>query len=123
MMLSVMFASAQSLGSVELRMFPDQQVYIAGEDVWIQGDILGGTVNDSKENTIQAKMVTIQLMDRKGQLKSTIDLLLDGRKYSGYISLPFDLASDYYFLDAHIKGILCRFNLIPIMVVNGLIPP
>lgn len=92
----------------------DQQVYVAGENVWLDGRVTGANL---------PRYVQVQLVDRQGQAAAKLKLLLNGDRFSGYCELPGNLRSDYYFFDAYSSGRSMETDLAPVMVINPLLPP
>lgn len=92
----------------------DQQVYIAGEGVWLDGRVSGAAL---------PRYIQILLTDRKGQPATKIKLLLTDDRFSGYCELPANLRSDYYFFDAYVSGRTVQTTLAPIMIINPVLPP
>jgi hypothetical protein len=82
---------AQQNGMVEMTIQSDQHVYIVGEKIWVSGDI-----SDKK---ISSKFLSVQLLDRNGVEKAKVKLVIDQNLFSGYINIPQDVRSDFYFLN------------------------
>ncbi len=108
-------AIAQQNSILEMTIQSDQHVYIVGEKVWINGEI------SDKENT--SKFISVQLVDRNGVEKAKVKLVIDQNYFSGYITIPQDLRSDFYFLNCFIKGVESQVRLQPLAVVNPQYPP
>jgi hypothetical protein len=106
---------AQQKGMVEMTIHSDQHVYIVGEKIWVSGDI-----SDKK---INSKFMSVQLLDRKGVEKAKVKLVIDQNLFSGYINIPQDLRSDFYFLNCFIKGVGSHVKLQPLAVVHPQYPP
>ena len=101
---------AAAWGEVPVKLHAAQQVLVSGEDLWFDGTI-----------GLQAKQVRIahvQLLDRSGVVKAEAAVQSRDGFFQGYIEIPSGLPSDYYFLDATIKGFATEVALIPLMVVN-----
>lgn len=111
LMLMVPAVEAQDL---DIALHTDQQVYITGEGLWLDGSISG---------TDLPRYVQIQLSDRKGQTAAKWKMLLTGNRFSGYYELPGNLRSDYYFFDAWVSGRTAQTRLAPVMIINPVIPP
>jgi hypothetical protein len=92
----------------------DQQVYVAGENVWLDGRVTGVNL---------PRYIQVQLVDRQGQAAAKLKLLLSGDRFSGYCELPGNLQSDYYFFDAYSSGRSMETELAPVMIINPLKPP
>ena len=63
------------------------------------------------------------MLDRNGKNKPEINLKNEEGLFNGYIIVPNNLPSDYYFIDAYLKGQASELDLIPVMVINPKIPP
>jgi len=108
-------AFAQKKSHLELTIQSDQHVYIVGEKIWVSGDI-----SDKK---ISSKFISVQLLDRNGVEKAKVKLVIDQNLFSGYINIPQDLRSDFYFLNCFIKGVESQVKLQPLAVVHPQYPP
>lgn len=97
-----------------IRLWGDQQIFIAGEDVWFDGLMQNGKP--------VSKTLTVQLLDRNGNKKAEAEVLYNGNKFRGLITVPNNLPSDYYFLDAYTPGMTATTALFPIMVIHPKIP-
>lgn len=106
---------SQQKGMVEMTIQSDQHVYIVGEKVWINGEI------SDKEN--KSKFISVQLVDRNGVEKAKVKLVIDQSFFSGYINIPQDLRSDFYFLNCFIKGVESQVRLQPLAIVHPQYPP
>jgi len=108
-------AIAQQKGMVEMTIHSDQHIYIVGEKVWINGEI------SDKENT--SKFISVQLVDRNGVEKAKVKLVIDKRFFSGYINIPQELRSDFYFLNCFMKGVESQVRLQPLAIIHPQYPP
>ncbi len=107
--------SAQEKEVGTFYVWADQKVAITGEDVWVDG-----LVNHEGKNL---KSITIRLIDRNGDTKSEVDVTPQSNSFSGFLTIPETLASDYYFLDCFAKGMPSSSRLQPIMVINPRLAP
>lgn len=117
--LTILFAlgtwcSSVSQEVIQVEAHPDQPVYLTGEEVWVDG-LLSGTL-------YTPKTTQVQLLDRKGIARATVRLLNVDGHFSGFIQVPADLVSDFYFLDAYVQGQASIINMRPIMVINPRTP-
>ena len=101
--------------ALQLKISTDQQVYITGEDIWIDLLFTGSLGN--------AKTLRIRLLDRSGQAKAQVEIVPNGQGGSAFMSIPENLPSDYYFIDAYARGIATTTSLRPLMIINPLLPP
>ncbi len=108
-------SKAQQNNTITFQAWADQNVCITGEEIWIDGYV-------SQEMT-NVKSITMRLVDRNGQTKSEVDVIPQRKGFSGYISIPDNLVSDYYFIDCFAKGINAASKLQPIMVINPRLAP
>jgi hypothetical protein len=106
---------AQQKGKVEMTIQSDQHVYIVGEKIWVSGDI-----SDKK---ISSKFMSVQLLDRNGVEKAKVKLVIDQNLFSGFISIPQDLRSDFYFLNCFIKGVESQVKLQSLAIIHPQYPP
>lgn len=106
---------AQESTKIRTEVHSSQQVFVTGEDIWLEGSILEG-------NTL-SKSITVRLIDRNGESKLEKDLQPKQNKFSGFLPVPENLVSDYYFLDCVIKGEKTDNQIQPVMVINPKIPP
>jgi hypothetical protein len=90
-------------------------VALTGEDVWVEGAILQGKSS--------SKTITAVIIDRNGKSRATVDLPNLQNRFSGFITIPEMLISDYYFLDCQIRGEKSANQIQPILVINPLFPP
>ena len=93
-----------------VKLWADQQVFISGEDMWIDGIL--------QHASPISKTMHVQLLDRNGNKKAETIVLMDGNQFNAYISLPNNLASDYYFLDGYSEGLKIKTSLFPVMIIN-----
>jgi hypothetical protein len=101
--------------ALQLRTSTDQPVYITGEDIWIDLQFAGSLGN--------AKTLRIRLIDRSGQSKAQVEIVPNGNGGSAFMSIPENLPSDYYFIDAYARGIATSTSLKPVMIINPMLPP
>jgi hypothetical protein len=106
---------AQENAAVKMAISTDQQVYITGEEIWLDAAITSGNA--------KPKYVQLQLLNRNGQAKADIKLLNREGVLSGLLEIPNDLVSDFYFIDAGIPGTSTMVELAVVLVVNPKIPP
>ena len=106
--------AAQNTDLVNMEVHSDQQVYVAGEMVWIDGKL---------DKTVSSKFIEVSLIDRNGIEKAIVTLLNRDGKFSGYIEIPKEIRSDFYFLDGSIKGISTNSTVLPIMIIHPAYPP
>lgn len=107
--------SAQQNNTPAFHVWADQKVAITGEEIWVDGYL-----NQPLTNT---KSITLRLVDRNGQTKSEVDVIPQRNNFSGFLSIPETLASDYYFLDCFAKGLTTVSRLQPLMVINPRLSP
>ena len=107
--------NAQNENGLTMQIKTDQHVYMVGESIWIHGD--GADVNSI------SKFVQLQLLDRNGTTKAEVKFLNNNGIFSGYLEIPKELRSDFYFLDCSIKGIPSKVKLCPVAIINELYPP
>lgn len=108
-----LFAQESAIISTEIH--SNQQVFITGEDIWLEGSMLQGNTS--------SKSITVRLIDRNGESKLEKDLQHKQNKFSGFLPVPENLVSDYYFLDCFIKGEKTYNQIQPVIVINPKIPP
>jgi hypothetical protein len=106
---------AQQNNTTVFQAWADQKVCITGEEIWIDGYI--------NQQMTNARSITMRLVDRNGQTKSEVDVTPQRNGFSGYISIPENLVSDYYFIDCFAKGMNGTSKLQPIMVINPRLAP
>jgi len=106
---------AQQMDNTVFQVWADQKVCITGEDLWVDGYL--------KQQMINAKSITMRLVDRNGQTKSEVDVIPQRNSFSGFINIPDNLQSDYYFLDCFAKGMSSTSKLQPVMVINPRLAP
>ena len=106
---------AQQNNTAVFQAWADQKVCITGEEIWIDGYI--------NQQMTNARSITMRLVDRNGQTKSEVDVTLQRNGFAGYISIPENLVSDYYFIDCFAKGVNATSILQPIMVINPRLAP
>lgn len=114
-LLASLLLPAQDNFQIITEVHANQQVFITGEDIWLEGSLIKG-------NSL-SRSVTARLLDRNGKVRLEKDLLQDQKKFSGFLSLSQNLGSDYYFLDCMIKGESSVNQLQPVMIINPKIPP
>ena len=98
-----------------IKVWADQQVFISGEDLWVDGILQNAKA--------VSKTMHLQLLDRNGNRKAAAEVMLSGNEFSANLTIPENLPSDYYFLDAYSNGMKCTTALFPVMIVNPKIPP
>ena len=103
-------SKAQQNNTTVFQTWADQKVCITGEEIWVDGYI--------NQQLMNVKSITMRLVDRNGQTKSEVDVTPQRNGFAGYISIPDNLASDYYFIDCFAKGVSATSKLQPIMVIN-----
>lgn len=108
-------SKAQQNNTTVFKAWADQQVCITGEELWVDGFV--------NQELINVKSITMRLVDRNGQTKSEVDVTPQRNGFSGYISIPENLVSDYYFIDCFAKGVNATSKLQPIMVINPRLAP
>jgi hypothetical protein len=114
--LLAMFSSrAQDPPALTTSLHTNQMVVLTGEDIWLEGSILQGKSS--------SKTITATLIDRTGKTRAKIDLPNQQNSFSGFITVPELLISDYYFLDCIIQGEKSTNQIQPILVINPLSPP
>lgn len=106
---------AQQMNDAVFQVWADQKVCITGEDLWVDGYL--------NQQTINAKSITLRLVDRNGQTKSEVDVIPQRNSFSGFLNIPDNLPSDYYFLDCFAKGMSSTSKLQPVMVINPRLAP
>ena len=111
---SINCVSAQNGNTINIDFYSDQKVYVAGELVWVDGKI---------DNTISSKFIDVSLIDRTGIEKAIVTLLNRDGRFSGYIEVPKEIRSDFYFLDCSIKGVSTKSSVLPIMIIHPAYPP
>lgn len=107
--------AAQQPASVRIHLQSDQNVYISGDDAWVDGW--------TDKPTDNSRFTRLRLLDRNGRTRTEAYLPTDKGAFTGYLSLPDDLPSDTYFLDAIASAIPSACRVTPILVVNPRIPP
>jgi len=108
-------SKAQQNNTTVFQTWADQKVCITGEEIWIDGYM--------NQQLMNAKSITMRLVDRNGQTKSEVDVTPQRNGFAGYISIPENLVSDYYFIDCFAKGVNATSKLQPIMVINPRLAP
>jgi hypothetical protein len=98
-----------------IKLWADQKVFMAGEDMWVDG-----MIQHTKESS---KSIQIQLLDRNGNKKAEAEVWMNGNSFNAFMTVPENLPSDYYFLDAYMKGIHTSTALFPVMVINPKLSP
>ncbi|MBZ5858706.1 hypothetical protein [Flavihumibacter profundi] len=106
---------AQVEPAVTMELQSDQGVYITGEDIWINGFLSGSAP--------MPKYIQVQLLDRKGRARAEVKLLNTNGSFSGFLEVPGNLVSDYYFLDSYVKGQASSVEMRPVMIINPRYPP
>jgi len=108
-------AFAQKKSLLELTIQSDQHVYIVGEKIWLNGDV--------HDKEIKSKFIYVQLIDRNGVEKAKAKLVVDQGVFAGYINIPQELRSDFYFLNCFIKGVESQVMLQPVAIIHPQYPP
>lgn len=98
-----------------IKVWADQEVFIVGEDMWIDGMIQHGLP--------LSKTMHLQLLDRNGNKKAETVVMLDNNHFNAFITVPTNLPSDYYFLDGYSAGLKAKTELYPVMIINPKIAP
>lgn len=112
---SMLVGKAQENSIAEITLWPDQQVYISSEEIWLQG-LVTGKFDD-------VKRISIRLYDRTGTIRSETSVFLRSGGFSGILQIPENLGSDYYFIDACLNGAKSKVRVNPLMIINPKIPP
>ncbi len=107
-----MVAAHAQLGFI--RAYTDQQVYIAGEKIWISGKKLGNPMD--KDHPVR-----VYLVDRMGNVVERMTVMDAEGRISGYLQLQGNLRSDNYLVAVNSMGYKPEF--IPVTIVNPVIPP
>lgn len=110
---STLNAQIEDVLAVQIK--TDQHVYMVGESIWIYGD--GADLKSI------SKFVEIQLLDRNGTVKAEVKFINNHGIFSGYLEVPREIRSDFYFLDCYIKGMASKVRLYPVAIINELYPP
>ena len=105
----LILTQAQDATATKIHLSTDQRVYIAGETAWINGWL---------ENFSESKTIHLKLLDRFGKKRQEIVLKNDSGNFKCFLSLPNELTSEYYFVEASIAGYASVQSLHPIMVIN-----
>jgi hypothetical protein len=106
----VLNTASISAQDASIKLWADQQVFIAGEDMWVDGML--------QHAKAVSRTMHVQLLDRNGNKKAETIVLMDGDQFNAYISIPNNLASDYYFLDGYNDGLKSKTALFPVMIIN-----
>jgi hypothetical protein len=114
-MLMIAGMNVHSQSALLIKTHTDQQVYITGEDAWIDVSISGSIGS--------ARTMRIRMVDRNGQAKAQVEIVPNTNGGSAFMTIPENLISDYYFIDAYVQGIMGSTSLTPIMVINPKAPP
>ncbi|MEY3562662.1 MAG: hypothetical protein RLZZ294_668 [Bacteroidota bacterium] len=109
---AALFSSAQD---PSIKLWSDQQVFLTGEDMWIEG-----ILQNAKP---ASRSLILQLLDRNGNRKTDVEVQYNGNKFRALITVPSNLPSDYYFLDAFTSGLSVKTALFPVMIIHPKIPP
>ena len=115
LLIAFLSTSAQQNNIAAFHVWADQKVAITGEEIWVDGFLNQPITN--------VRSITIRLVDRNGQTKSEVDVIPQRNSFSGFLSIPETLVSDYYFLDCFAKGLTSVSQLQPLMVVNPRLAP
>ncbi|MFM7221840.1 MAG: hypothetical protein ACKO03_00230 [Bacteroidota bacterium] len=106
---------AQEVRTTAIHLWNDQKVHVAGEDVWVDG--IAGLA------PFQTKTIVLRIINRNGTAVAETEIIPENNRIQGVITLPETLVSDYYFIDAYIKGMSSTTSLCPIMVIHPNLPP
>lgn len=98
-----------------IKVWADQQVFISGEDIWIDGLV--------QQTKSVSKTMNLLLLDRNGNKKAVTEVWMQDNGFSAYIHIPENLPSDYYFIDGYMNGLKSKTALFPVMIINPKIPP
>ncbi|NDC78955.1 MAG: hypothetical protein EBZ67_13975, partial [Chitinophagia bacterium] len=90
--LLTLYTAAQQPAPVRMHLQTDQNVYISGDDAWVDGW--------TEKSTDNSRFTRLRLLDRNGKTRTEAFLPIDKGTFTGYLSLPDDLPTDTYFLDA-----------------------
>jgi hypothetical protein len=112
---AILVAAKSFAQEASITLWADQKVFITGEDIWIDG-----IMQHAKP---VSKIAVVQLLDRSGNVKAETEILLENNRISGFISLPNNLPSDYYFIDCYTTGVRSKTSIYPVMVINPNIAP
>ncbi|HSF44984.1 MAG TPA: hypothetical protein VLA58_03210, partial [Chitinophagaceae bacterium] len=94
--------------------YTDQQIYIAGEKIWISGKKSGNPPE-------QKEPVRVYLFDRTGNLVERVTAMNARGDIGCYIQLQGTVRSDSYLVAVSSSGYKPRY--IPVAIVNPIIPP
>lgn len=108
-------AFAQNKSHLKLTIQSDQHVYVVGEKIWLNGEI--------SDKQLSSKFISVQLLDRNGVEKAKAKLVIDQGVFAGYLNIPQELRSDFYFLNCFIKGVESQVMLQPVAIVHPQFPP
>jgi hypothetical protein len=114
-LLALSAIQAQESPAIITRLHTNQMVALTSEDIWVEGSILQGNTS--------SKTITATIIDRNGKTRALVDLPNQQNHFSGFITVPEMLVSDYYFLDCQIRGEKSANQIQPILVINPLSPP
>ncbi|MFM2146764.1 MAG: hypothetical protein RL732_1600 [Bacteroidota bacterium] len=106
---------AEAWSTISVKLHVAQPVLVTGEDLWFDGSV----GPEAKE----ARFVHIHLLNRNGVIKAEAVVQAREGSFQGYLEMPSGLVSDYYFLDATVKGYATQVTLVPLMVINPQYPP
>jgi hypothetical protein len=98
-----------------INVWADQQVFIAGEDIWVDGLV--------QQTKSVSKTMNLLLLDRNGNKKAGAEVWMQDNGFSAYVHIPENLPSDYYFIDGYMNGLKSKTALFPVMIINPKIPP
>lgn len=100
--------------SLNISLYTDQKAYVVGEKIWMNGAV---------QNNDSDKYLLVELLDRNGIQKSYVYLNLINKRFSGFIKIPTDIKSDYYFLHSTSSEIEKKEKIIPLIIINPLQAP
>jgi hypothetical protein len=98
-----------------IRILTDQQVYISGDDAWVDGRM--------DKTSPNCRYTRLRLLDRNGRTRTEALLPIEKTSFTGYLPIPEELPTDTYFLDAATTACPSACQIAPILVVNPRIPP
>lgn len=106
---------AAAWGEIPVKLHAAQQVLVAGEDLWFDG-----TIGQAAK---EVRIVHVHLLDRNGVIKADVTVQARDGSFQGYMEMPSGILSDYYFLDATLKGFATEVGMVPLIVIDPKYPP
>lgn len=103
-----------SVSAQQLHASTDQQVYIAGEQVWVSGKLIHA-------DPLTAEEIRIYLLNRRSGMVSQQKTLSKAGLFYAYVSIDAKLPSDNYVVAVAVGHSFRVF--IPVMIINPVIPP